>query len=249
MDGAIEIRCRTYGSTSLNLTVRVSIVMLIETRVGWRVQVSRVQVWAIKSSPMMFPYLFGQVTGLGLDHIKVTCHRSQHTTVLDYKCDHQWPVATTHPCRIRIGKAERGEDRPSCLSSKKVRFHFLLYVYYTKLIPEAHWARKPPTMGVFSCLLPFIHLETNRPQHTTPPSFEMRDGGFPFPTSVWRSGPVFETRDPWTRTETSLPKIGLFKRPDRTSVNQSQSVFFGYKTGLNWLRFRLVANWSRPVLQ
>ncbi len=99
-----------------------------------------------------------------------------------YERDHRWLVATTHPCRIQIGKAERRENRPSCLFSKKVHFHFLLYVYYTKLISEARWAQKPPTMGAFSCSLPFVHFETNRPQHTTPPSFEMRDRGFPFPT-------------------------------------------------------------------
>ena len=90
---------------------------------------------------------------------------------------------------------------------QKVRLLFLLYVYYTKFITEAHWHENHPRWvrfrvrclsytsrltGHSTPLLPHSKRETEGsrcqlrlyfrvaegfPDHTTPPSFETRDGG------------------------------------------------------------------------
>jgi hypothetical protein len=70
-----------------------------------------------------------------------------------------WIAATQHTERLAEGEGWAVVPIPPKW------YVCLLYVYYTKLMTVAHWARKPLTMGVFLCSLSFVHLETHGPQH------------------------------------------------------------------------------------
>src|SRR6266545_6531914 len=106
------------------------------------------------------------------------------------------------PRGIQVDKVEVGMGRHAYPPK---RYVFSLYYMYIILLISTCCRislsmKTHSSLGVFSCPLFFVHLETNGPHHTTPPSLKLRGRGFhcqhPACLSIFESG-LFPTTPPF----------------------------------------------------